>query len=652
MSLSDFGQIQLPTFLFLIHAILGALIALLLLACFDVGRWLLRRIGVQMTLSRAAASVLGAAALGGLFVLYMVEERGLELHALPWGWVSRGLLFLVVQQTLARWLVRRSRPVIVSSMASSFVVAAAAVGCMVAAPVGGPGTDRVIDGTVSSGLAVKLARRAADSDGDGFPTSFCGSDCDCDDTTASIGPISFEIPDNGIDEDCDGEDYSLANVDADVIATFAAPTFAYAAAPPGAEPGPREPAPPKTTETTWRRPYNIVFILADTLRADHMGCLGYKRDTTPRLDEWAKRSVLFSQARSQGPRTPDSVPSMITGLYHAELHREENAFPRIFDKNVTAAEMLKAADYRTWAISSFIYFTPENGFAQGFDTFDMELHTIRHHIRWKPTSDAVTDRTLKQIDRWQADPGKPFFVLAHYADPHHGYNRHEISPDFGEDKKDSYDMELFFMDHHIGRLLDGLKERGLDRDTVVVFTSDHGEALSKAEDHGFEGHGQCLYDDQIHVPLIIGGPMVKRPQRIDRPVGTIDIVPTLLELTGTKHDGVLSGLSLVPYLLGDNPERPPAFSQKTWPRYLNWVTMVEWPYKAHWRIARKRFELYDLRTDPHERNDLAKKQPELLAPLAEKMRYWRAEVLRPVASIKTNRKPRKRKRNRKRRRRR
>ena len=647
LSWSTFARFELPFFLILFHMAVGV--------CAGLAFALLRASWVRLGMTPLVKQrpFAAAAAFSGLLLVAFVlplgaylAYRGLGPEALPWGWVPRLGAGVVVFAFFSNVL-RSSCPRLLRGLAgASCLVIPSCLAVSLSSPPAGASVQPVLDSTMSSKLGLTLVRSLFDSDGDGAPSAFCGRVCDCDDHAPEINPVAIEILDNGIDEDCDGRDLRAAELRALVGESYGsnrgwrppARNHGTASVPDEPIPGAPVTTAPGTTsapgaeedvakeaEPGLRRHYNVVFVLADTVRADHVGCLGYKRNTTPRIDALAKDAVLFTQARAQGSRTPWSFPSMFTGLFHSEIAGEKKSFPKIFDSNIFISEILKDAGYATWAISSYIYFTAENGFAQGFDGFDTELHTIRAHIRKKPTSDLVTERTLAQIDRIKEEGKGPFFVFAHYADPHAPYVRHKGFKGFGKERSQRYDGEIQFVDHHIGVLLDGLDKRGLTEETVVIVAADHGEALTKKDDHGVQGHGQNLYEEQIHVPLVIKVPGQK-PRRIDQQVGLIDVVPTIVDVTGVPFDGKFSGVSLLPLILGEEFTHPPVFSEKPYPRRRAQVAMVEWPYKIYWRVASKSWRLYDLSKDPGEKKNLRKKEPEVFKRLSATAQLWRSEL--------------------------
>ena len=487
-------------------------------------------------------------------------------------------------------------------------------------PATATGASAVLENGMFTRMVLVAARSLFDGDGDGYPTRLCAHDCDCEDRVATIHPGAPEVTDNGTDEDCDGTDLSTADL---VRLGLVIPPPAPEPESPVAVAGTPSPAAP-----AWQRRYNVLLIIMDTVRADHLSCQGYARLTTPRIDAFAARSTHFTQARSQGSMTREAMPALLTGRYYAEVSRVEQKWPIILDDNLMVAEMFQRGGYATWAIASFGYFVPLFGYGQGFDSYDTRIPRLGR-VHWVSTSDRVTDWTLERIDAMGTESDRPFFIMAHFADPHSGYLRHRESPRFGAFFKDIYDEELFFTDVHIGRLLDGLASRGLMEDTIVVLTSDHGEGLDREEDHGHLYHGQRVYDNLIHVPLIVWAP-VAGPRRIDVPVATIDVVPTLLELTGLETDEPLRGVSLAPWIRGDTMTHPPVFSQKVQPAWREQVAMVDWPHKVVWFVSTNRWELFHLPTDANERRNLARDRPDLLETLSAKVRAWRSTLQAPA----------------------
>lgn len=621
MAMRDLGPEVLGPYLTLTivlsHMVVGALAGLLIggvLACVrrvGFNDWLERR-GEQTRL--AMGFTLGL--LPFIAVVTIVVTRGLEVRALS---TQLALLpgILMFTGLCVALLMLRLRPSVLTQLGLVGTPALLLALLLPLAPSHVTGASAVLEKGLFMRMAVVSARGIYDSDADGYPSHLCEHACDCNDESAFIHPGAAEVTDNGVDEDCDGED--LTAIDLKRYGRLV-----------GLEPevtpldGPQE----KTGPPEWQKRYNVLLIVMDTVRADHLGCQGYARDTSPRLDAFAAQSVHFSQARSQGSMTREAMPALLTGKYFAEVSRVEQKWPHILPDNVMLAEIFKDAGYQTWAMSSFGYFVPFFGYGQGFDEYDDKI-SKEGRVHWLRTSHRVTDGTLEAIDRLEENPDEPWLAMAHFADPHSGYMHHKESPRFGPYIYDLYDQEIFYTDLHIGRLFDGLEERGLMDDTIVVITADHGEGLKKKEDHGHLYHGQTLYDELIHVPMIVHVPFAE-PRRVDRPVALIDVLPTLLELTGVTTDVTMRGFSLSPYLQGDTDfERPPVFSQKAQPKWKELVSVVDWPWKAIWKVRTNHFELYRLDQDPRESADLASTRPERMKEMARQLRMWRGNLEPP-----------------------
>jgi len=552
------------------------------------------------------------------FLQREIELRGIEIRALPFESMAVLGLFLLTTSVMNRYQSLHRRVHDTPSTLSPILSVTLLLVLACFPPVRHSGTALVLESGVTGRYVLNVLRQLHDFDGDGHPHAACWDECDCNDIAWFIYPGAPEVLDNAIDEDCDGQD--LHQSDLRRLGLSARKDKTERTDPTLDTESKGGTGNGQLAEKSYQNRYNVLLILIDTLRADHLSCYGYKRKTSPRLDEFANQSVLFLQARAQGAKSRESIPSILTGLYYAELDRTEQEWPIILDENIMLAEMFQAAGYSTWGITSYIYFLPQYGFAQGFDEFDTKI-LKKTNVHWKSTSHLVTDRVLQEIDQKTEDGNVPYFLLAHYADPHAGYIRHEESPRFGPYIQDVYDQEIFYTDLHIGRLLDGLEERGRFEDTIVLITADHGEGLDKKKDHGFDYHGQTLYDNLIRVPLMIRAPF-SIAQKTSESVALLDIVPTLLDATGLEASNELKGVSLVPLLLGHEFERPPVFAQRNIPRRLRRSAIIEWPYKVIWRTYLNRWMLYDLSRDPNERKNLSRKHPEILKQLAAKLKAW------------------------------
>ncbi|MFO7178554.1 MAG: sulfatase-like hydrolase/transferase [Pseudomonadota bacterium] len=439
-----------------------------------------------------------------------------------------------------------------------------------------------------------VARRAADGDGDGFAGRFGGGDCD--DSDPSRHPLARDVPDNGIDEDCSGAD-----------ATLPAP------------PPPREAPSADVDQRTLalrrvpERP-NVVLVTVDTLRFD-LGYMGYGRPISPRIDELARESVVFERAYALASYTSKSLPPMLIGKYCSETHRGYAHFNRFGTKDTFVAERLRKAGITTASVQGYWYFFQEYGMQRGFDTIDSSAAPKVAQVEGdrNSTSDELTNAALAQIARREFRDER-FFLWVHYTDPHAEYVPHE-GFDFGTNARARYDGEVAFTDHHVGRLLDGLRKSPAWDRTIVILTSDHGEAFGE---HGLIRHGFELWEELVRVPLIVRVPGVE-PHRVQVPRSLIDLVPTLLDLfrldppTGEGTDFV-SGQSLLLDVV-----RPPGYAPE--PRPIL-VDMPEGPYNAE-RSAfllddlklvtsnGRPLGLYDLSADPGEKQNLLRDRARL-----------------------------------------
>lgn len=432
--------------------------------------------------------------------------------------------------------------------------------------------------------------------------------------------------------------------------------------------------PPKSA-----RPPNVIVILLDACRADHLGCYGAARATSPNLDALAAESVLFERATSVASWTKSSVPSIFTGLYPIEHrvftgNRLDTADRITSDvlsaSHVTLAEAFKASGFDTAAfirnaqISSFL------GFAQGFDLYAEDVGN----------ADKITSGVLEWLDERGS---RPFFVYLHYIDPHWPYKppadvaalfplpagasidpakvdwkemRRRIEDgdqNLAEPDREAlrvlYDGDIRYTDRAVGRLLDGLRERGIYEDTVVVVTADHGEEFFE---HGGIGHGTSLYEELLHVPLIIKAPGTA-PRRVRDLVQSIDIYPTVLDLAKGKPAEAISGRSLGPLMRGESGAPRPVFAHlargnkddrilqsvhagkhkliRTFIAGAN-VTGAgrQDPQRGGARQAvlpglerpLAKVELYDLEADPGETHELSAQQPEIVRDLGALLDAW------------------------------
>ncbi|MCG3174348.1 MAG: hypothetical protein GMKNLPBB_02577 [Myxococcota bacterium] len=356
---------------------------------------------------------------------------------------------------------------------------------------------------------------------------------------------------------------------------------------------------------------NIAVIMIDTLRADHVGAWGYPRNITPNLDRFAANAVLFERAFAQHPQTWRSVPSMLSGRLASGLRMTDERYARVLPENEMMAEVFSRHGLFTAAWVSHWLLLPERGISQGFQHVN---HAVVTTDKIRMNSKEIAGPVNETLLPWVREqlPGKDgFFLFVHYYDCHSGYLRHAGFPHFGDSPRDRYDHEIAYTDHHAGELIRTLEAAPFAGETAIFITSDHGEGFG---DHGYQWHGKDLYNDQIHVPLLVRVPGVA-PRRVKHPVALLDMAPTWLELLGIpRPEGLaLAGYSLTPFFQpGREWERPPVFSQQVGDAaHFARRTVIEGRYKLYHNQAFKYFRLFDIEQDYHETRNLVDSEPAL-----------------------------------------
>jgi arylsulfatase A-like enzyme/Tfp pilus assembly protein PilF len=354
---------------------------------------------------------------------------------------------------------------------------------------------------------------------------------------------------------------------------------------------------------------NVLVVTIDTLRADRVGCYGFRLAHTPRIDRLAHEGVRVTNAIASAPITAPSHASILTGLYPPAHGVRDNGAFRLADDVVTLPERLHARGWATQAFVSAAVLDHRYNLAQGFDAYDDRLWSeddpLLFMIRERPGA-RTADRALEWIRK--RPRGRPFFLWVHLFDPHQPY---QAPPAQQALAPTPYDAEVAAADAHVGRILDGLARAGVLDDTLVVVTADHGESLGE---HGERTHGVFVYESTVHVPLVLRWPRVLPRGRVYRgPVRSIDIAPTILSALGVRIDPPVQGVDLLAALAGR--AEPPALTQYS-ESLLSEVGFGMAPLHAiregtrTW-IRAPRPELYDRARDPGEARDLAARQPDV-----------------------------------------
>ncbi len=296
---------------------------------------------------------------------------------------------------------------------------------------------------------------------------------------------------------------------------------------------------------------NILLITVDTLRHDRPHFAGNPWPTTPSLDALAARGVVFPKSYSQAGWTLPSIATILTGRYPKDHGATDFMLP-ISESTPTLAEILSAAGYDTRAFVSHVILDERSGVARGFGHFDASVLAIGNpHL--VSTSREITDNALAGLHAAR----QPFFIWVHYFDPHFDYLAHDGLEAFGGSDSNRYDQEIAFTDDQIGRLLEQVSD-----DTIVVFTSDHGEEFGE---HGGVYH-YTLHDEVLRTPLVIRAPDLE-PGTNAAIAEQIDLLPTLLAMLQIAPPAGLPGRDLFATNVTDGPvfverDNPPPWRQR------------------------------------------------------------------------------------------
>ncbi len=388
-------------------------------------------------------------------------------------------------------------------------------------------------------------------------------------------------------------------------------------------------------------PANILLIIVDTLRADHLGCYGHEQARTPNIDALASQGAKFDQVVTSATVTAPSVASMLTSTSPCFHGVRDNELFSLNQDLQTLATVLRDAEYSCAAFVSSVVLDERYGFANGFHYYDDEMNedykvydpaqaTQAEELRGtQRRADKVTAAALGWLKDHENDG--PFMCLVHYFDPHDPY---DPPPPYDHAFRESpYDGEISFTDLQIGLLLDGLKKYRLDRNTLVVLTADHGEGLGE---HRERTHGFFIYDSTVLVPLILRMPGVIEPgASFGAQVQTLDIMPTILDLVGVTVPLTAQGKSLAPALLaGEKLEDRPAYIETFRPFYsYNWHEL-EAVRTDRWKYVRApESELYDLHGDPGELNNIIETEPLMASETEFELEHLQEELAVGAAAL-------------------
>ena len=414
---------------------------------------------------------------------------------------------------------------------------------------------------------------------------------------------------------------------------------------------------------------NVVMIVVDALRPDHLQVYGYERETSPNLQRFAERATVFENAYSQGNRTIIAMPSLFTSLYpsfHGAVGFQERMIP-LPESRTTISEVMRDAGYTTVGVMSNVYLKSAFGLTQGFDVVD-EFETLRYQLSvyrvldslgivkkpirtsFAPDATEVTDRGIHWLHNIK---DRPFFLYLHYMDVHHPYYpppEYELmfnSIDSDVDSRvlfaktaamvrnppplalpreelrrliDLYDGCVRFTDEEIGRFLRELESLDSGRETVVVFTSDHGDEFLE---HGSLYHTNLAIETLVRVPLIVGRiPAPETGNRVADLVRHVDVLPTIAQIIGATPPANIDGVALTPLLEGRSASVAEySIAEGDFCTSLN---MLGW--KLMYVDSTDAYQLYYLADDPLGREDVSDRYPDKVADMRAILDEYLARV--------------------------
>ncbi|MGH9497862.1 MAG: sulfatase-like hydrolase/transferase [Terriglobales bacterium] len=378
---------------------------------------------------------------------------------------------------------------------------------------------------------------------------------------------------------------------------------------------------------------NIILITLDTTRADRMGFLGSKRGLTPNLDALALQGVVFTQAYSHVPLTTASHTTILTGTYPQFNHVNDFGVP-LSPRLPYLPDLLRQHGYHTGAFVGSLILDPLDGtapgFDRGFDVYDAGFHLRRHGADRYQTVERRAASVVDHAVRWLSQlPKGPFFLWVHLYDAHDPY---DPPPPFNTRyASQPYDGEIAYADSALAKLFTELRKHGLYQETLIAVMADHGESLGA---HGENTHGVFLYDETLHVPLLIKLPASRAAgKRIASRVGLVDVAPTLLNEAGVQVPSAMQGEPLQT-MLSAAPEDRPAYAETDYPhRAFGWSSLRALRLGKYLYIQAPHRELYNQDLDPGEIHNLAANAKAVSETMAAKLDAFRQKTSQTLVDL-------------------
>jgi arylsulfatase A-like enzyme/Tfp pilus assembly protein PilF len=356
--------------------------------------------------------------------------------------------------------------------------------------------------------------------------------------------------------------------------------------------------------------FNLLLITIDAMRADRIGAFGFMNAHTPNLDRMAENGIMFRNCYASVPLSLPSHCTIFTGREPFAHRVRNNGTDYLPEAEQTWAEVMKNKDYETHALVSSYLLHSKFGLKQGFDNFDDSLE-FNQIINNSGTAIAA-DRIFIRFQSWlEQRPLKKFFAWVNFSDP---LAPHESPQEYARMfENDPYSAEVANVDHYIGEMMHALEAKKLLDRTVIVVAGSHGEALYE---HREWGHGLFCYEETLKVPLIIYNPEVfAEKQVIESRVRLLDLMPSLLQLFNLESPAGVLGKSFLPLLSKKNQEKqtdqPVYFESMYGFEEMGFAPLTGLITENYKYISLPEAELYDLQTDPAERENLAQKKNDL-----------------------------------------
>jgi arylsulfatase A-like enzyme/Tfp pilus assembly protein PilF len=395
---------------------------------------------------------------------------------------------------------------------------------------------------------------------------------------------------------------------------------------------------------------NVILITLDTTRADRMGFLGSKRGLTPNLDAMAQQGVVFTRAYSHVPLTTASHTTIFTGTYPQFNHVNDFGVP-LSPKLPYLPELLHQRGYQTGAFVGSLVLDPLDGtapgFDRGFDVYDAGFHLRRHGADRYTTIERRGGTVVDHALAWLSHvANQPIFLWIHLYDAHDPYD--PPSPYKERFPSQAYDGEIAYADACVGKLLDALRRHGLYEETLIAVMADHGESLGA---HGESTHGVFLYEETLHVPLLIKLPLNRAAgRRIETRARLVDIAPTILRAAGLVPPAEMQGQSLLELTQAPVEAKPggakavrpaseaqpdrPVYAETDYPhRAFGWSALRAWRTGKYLYIQAPEQELYDQSIDAGATRNLAESSKAVAGTLASQLADFREKTSQTLTSL-------------------